>query len=188
MLKVLVWIAGATLTLAACQADSREPVDGNTVDMGPRPLPPMDSPVVDERPDSDTLDIASQDSLSVDGDGTQESGDVTPFDTLVTDASAMDGSLMDVPLDGIAMDGPVIEDSGRDTSLPDATQGLSIAEIALGGKHACVRGLAGAVRCWGMNAYGQLGDGTSIGRSQPTSISLTGVAQLALGDLTPAHE
>ncbi|MBA3542161.1 MAG: hypothetical protein H0T79_21280 [Deltaproteobacteria bacterium] len=43
-------------------------------------------------------------------------------------------------------------------------------ELALGEEFACGRQEPGVVRCWGNNARGQLGDGTSSGRSVPTAV------------------
>lgn len=43
-----------------------------------------------------------------------------------------------------------------------------VVQLALGGAHTCARTLSGKVRCWGLNAYGQLGYGhtTSIGDNE----------------------
>ena len=62
--------------------------------------------------------------------------------------------------------------------------GLSnIVEVTAGSRsyHTCARLADNTVRCWGYNAYGQLGDATSTDRALPTSVSLTGVTQLSGG-------
>jgi alpha-tubulin suppressor-like RCC1 family protein len=60
----------------------------------------------------------------------------------------------------------------------------SVVEVALGFLHTCARKSDGTVLCWGMNAYGQLGDGTRVERSMPTPLPLlSSVAEIALGGL-----
>jgi alpha-tubulin suppressor-like RCC1 family protein len=61
--------------------------------------------------------------------------------------------------------------------------------LTLGGGHSCALVSGGEVRCWGYNAYGQLGDGTLTDRLTPVPVlqspggpPLTGVQALALGD------
>jgi alpha-tubulin suppressor-like RCC1 family protein len=58
-----------------------------------------------------------------------------------------------------------------------------VAELAVGaGYHSCARLADGAVRCWGNNGSGQLGDGTVVDRRAPVAVAgLDGVAQLAAG-------
>lgn len=41
------------------------------------------------------------------------------------------------------------------------------ASVSLGESHACVTTTTGSVVCWGMNEFGQLGDGTIIDRNHP---------------------
>ena len=44
-------------------------------------------------------------------------------------------------------------------------------KIATGGGHSCARLIDGAVKCWGSNGSGQLGDGTTINRLTPVPVS-----------------
>jgi alpha-tubulin suppressor-like RCC1 family protein len=61
--------------------------------------------------------------------------------------------------------------------------GSGITAIAIGDLHACALSQSGAVRCWGSNAKGQLGDGTTIDRPTPVDVvGLTsGVTGIAAG-------
>jgi alpha-tubulin suppressor-like RCC1 family protein len=56
------------------------------------------------------------------------------------------------------------------------------ASVDLYGKHACALRSGGEVLCWGDNAWGQLGDGTSTARSAPAPVvGASGFAHLAVG-------
>ncbi len=67
------------------------------------------------------------------------------------------------------------------TAVPGLT---GVVQITLGSGeslHTCARLESGAVVCWGRNALGQLGDGTTTSRQRPTAVpELSNVAQLAL--------
>jgi alpha-tubulin suppressor-like RCC1 family protein len=54
--------------------------------------------------------------------------------------------------------------------------------IAAGAHHTCALLNTSAVRCWGYNIYGQLGDGTTTNRSNPPDTDvLTGAQAIAAG-------
>ncbi len=65
--------------------------------------------------------------------------------------------------------------------------GAAAARIDGGGSHACAITPAGGAMCWGLNAYGQLGDGTKIDRLVPVAVKgpgnqpLAGVVAVAAG-------
>lgn len=69
---------------------------------------------------------------------------------------------------------------------PVTVSGLAsgVAQIAAGSTHTCVVTTAGAARCWGANANGELGDGTTGNRSTSVQVSglSTGVAQISAGN------
>jgi alpha-tubulin suppressor-like RCC1 family protein len=72
-------------------------------------------------------------------------------------------------------------------NVPTATRSAGtpltgVAQVAAGGVAACARLTSGAVQCWGANAYGQIGDGTTQNRSSAVSVmGLMNTTDLAAG-------
>lgn len=75
--------------------------------------------------------------------------------------------------DGTTVDRPV---PGDVTNLAN----LQIA-VTTGEAHACALRVSGAVKCWGGNAYGQLGDGTTFDRPTPQFLFPSGVVAIDAG-------
>jgi len=72
------------------------------------------------------------------------------------------------------------------SSTPVTVTGISGAtSIAASGflfYHSCALGTGDAVKCWGNNGYGQLGDGTTTNASTPVTVQgLTGATAIAVG-------
>ncbi|MDH3458833.1 MAG: hypothetical protein OER90_18485 [Gemmatimonadota bacterium] len=53
------------------------------------------------------------------------------------------------------------------------TGGSSFASVVAGGGHACALGADGRASCWGANAFGQRGDGTTRASPSPTPVAST---------------
>jgi hypothetical protein len=62
--------------------------------------------------------------------------------------------------------------TGIDSAVPVPVNGLSTGIISLSGKdaHTCAVTAGGAVKCWGYNWYGQLGNGTSTNSNTPVNV------------------
>jgi len=81
--------------------------------------------------------------------------------------------------------GQLGDGSTADKTAPTNVVGLGneIADIAAGHSYTCILTTVGAVKCWGFNSYGQLGDGSATNRTTPTDVVGLGsdVANIATG-------
>ncbi len=63
--------------------------------------------------------------------------------------------------------------------------GVTLSQVTAGEYHACALSSAGAVYCWGWNAWGQLGTGTTTNSTAPVAVSTAGVLSgLTLSQVT----
>jgi alpha-tubulin suppressor-like RCC1 family protein/Tol biopolymer transport system component len=70
--------------------------------------------------------------------------------------------------------------TARTTPIPVANLGSGLRAIATGHFHSCAITSERGVRCWGWNAYGQLGDGTFAGGSAPVAVKALDAPVLAI--------
>ena len=81
--------------------------------------------------------------------------------------------------------GQVGDNSTANRSIPVAVSGLSSGVIAIeaGGSHTCALTSGGAVKCWGDNYYGALGDNSTTDRWTPVAVSglSSGVIAISAG-------
>ena len=63
---------------------------------------------------------------------------------------------------------------------PDLGTGRTAIAIAAGYTHTCAILDNGDLKCWGSNTYGQLGDGTTTNRNEPTLVSSLGTGRTAV--------
>jgi cysteine-rich repeat protein len=70
-----------------------------------------------------------------------------------------------------------------ESSIPVDVAGMSsgVRSFSLGGEHSCALLDSGALRCWGANWTGQIGDGSVIYRPMPVDVMGSGVSAVTAG-------
>lgn len=81
--------------------------------------------------------------------------------------------------------GQLGDGSNNPRGVPGPVEGLAVGvtQIAAHGSHTCALTKAGAVRCWGSNTFGKLGDGSIDDSNRPVQVSglTSGVRAIAVG-------
>lgn len=82
--------------------------------------------------------------------------------------------------------GQLGDNTATSRNLPVDVLGLNsgVAAVVAGAYHSCALLNSGAVKCWGNNEFGQLGDGTTLNHRLPAEVQglSSGVLALAAGD------
>src|SRR6185312_7629228 len=68
---------------------------------------------------------------------------------------------------------------GRATPAPTPLGG--VAAVTAGGAHACALLTGGTARCWGDDAFGELGDGGYLSPEASVTVGLSGITAIAAG-------
>jgi alpha-tubulin suppressor-like RCC1 family protein len=73
--------------------------------------------------------------------------------------------------------------TNRLTPVTVSGLGSGVSAISVGASHSCAVLVTGAVKCWGNNQFGKLGDGTKTSSSTPVAVSglSSGVSAIAAG-------
>jgi RHS repeat-associated protein/uncharacterized repeat protein (TIGR01451 family) len=88
---------------------------------------------------------------------------------------------------GLNTSGQLGDGSTTNRTSPVSVSGFTTsgaAAVSAGEQHSCAVTTGGAVKCWGINSEGQLGDGTTTQRLTPVQVSnlTSGVASISAGD------
>ncbi len=87
---------------------------------------------------------------------------------------------------GLNLYGQVGNGKTHQAPVPDSVSGLEagVAAISAGSSHTCALLTSGAVKCWGQNNHGQLGDGSKTQSPVPVDVKalVTGVTAISSGD------
>jgi alpha-tubulin suppressor-like RCC1 family protein len=129
--------------------------------------------------------IAAETAVTIDADGgpsSASSGPITPFDRVPLAGGAAHScrvtSVETVRCWGSNTSGQLGDGTTASRPTPATVPGLGkgVLAVTAGEAHTCAVLVTNTVRCWGDNAFGQLGDGTTTSRATPTPVpGLTGV-------------
>jgi alpha-tubulin suppressor-like RCC1 family protein len=74
--------------------------------------------------------------------------------------------------------GQIGDDTNTNRNVPTQVSGIESGAVAIvgGNNHACALLATGAVKCWGANYYGQIGDATTSNRLTPITITSLGTS------------
>ena len=83
---------------------------------------------------------------------------------------------------GLNENGELGNGTNTDSNVPVDVTGLTsgVSAIAVGGAHACALTTAGAVKCWGSNGNGELGNGTNTDSNVPVDVTGLGSGVVAI--------
>jgi len=86
--------------------------------------------------------------------------------------------------------GQLGNNSDEGSSVPVDVSGLSsgVSAVGAGIYHTCAVGSGGSPWCWGMNSFGQLGDGTTEDRLTPVQVSDGVIAPVLSAVFPPAYQ
>ena len=77
---------------------------------------------------------------------------------------------------------------GTESAAPFQPKSFGPGALVAGDEHTCALTDAGAVKCWGNNSNGQLGNGTTTSSNVAVDVSgISGATALAAGGITPAR-
>jgi alpha-tubulin suppressor-like RCC1 family protein len=114
-----------------------------------------------------------------DGGKVDSSGEFA--DACISNACGGCGVLASQPGSSCGICGVVVCDGAASSVSCQDPSSLNVSAIAAGNDFTCILTNRGGVRCWGSNAFGQLGDGTKIDRPTPGNDILTSVQSIATG-------
>jgi alpha-tubulin suppressor-like RCC1 family protein len=142
-----------------------------------------DAPASDSRSDAPPADAPPADAPPADAPPADAPpADAPPADAAPVDAPPADAAPADAPpADGASRDAPVVDANSSDAGPQDAIVearttdagplGITPAHVAAGGTFTC-RIRSGELWCWGFNAHGEVGNGTTAPAPLPVRIGL----------------
>lgn len=111
-------------------------------------------------------------------------GDGTLHGTVTVDAVEGVATFDDLRVDDVGSGYTLVASAGELSEVESSPfDVLRSSPLAVGVWHVCVVRSGGAAYCWGLNTYGQLGDGTGTNRNAPVAVS----TELSFSSLAPSN-